>query len=121
MAIVLNSKTYNAVGFNANGQSVFKETSSGVPAGFSYLTSKVGVGSGKGDTSVKWNLSLPIVATTDSACACSGGLLRTDYVRIESTFGSGTPLAERTDVLARLRDLVLTPEFENSFLGLTQP
>lgn len=120
MSIVLNSKTYNSVGFNANGQSVYKETSAGVPSGFSYLTNKVNTGTGKTDSTVKWNLSLPVIATADSACSCTGSLLRTDYIRVEATFGASSPLAERTDLLARLRALVLTPEFENSFLSLTQ-
>lgn len=121
MSIVLNSKTYNSIGFNANGQSVFKETSAGVAAGFSYLTSKVSTSTGKADSTVKWNLSMPIVATVDSSCSCAGSVLRTDYIRVEASFGSGSPAVERTDALARLRALVLTTEFENSFLSLNQP
>lgn len=60
MSIVLNGKTYNSIGFNANQQSVFKETSAGIASGFSYLTSKVGTGTGKSDSTVKWNLSMPM-------------------------------------------------------------
>ena len=37
MAITLNSKTYNFIGFDRNGVSIYQETSAGVPTGYSYL------------------------------------------------------------------------------------
>lgn len=119
--IVLNSKTYSGIGFNQNGQSVFKETSAGVPSGFSYLTEKTSTGTGKSDSTVKWNLSVPVIATADSDCACSGDVLRTAYLRLEVSFAAGSSLVERTDVLDRLQDLVLTTQFIASLTNLDQP
>jgi hypothetical protein len=119
--IVLNSKTYAGIGFNQNGQSVFKETSAGVPSGFSYLTEKTSTGTGKSDSTVKWNLSLPVVATVDSDCSCAGEVLRTAYVRLEISFAASSTAAERTDVLDRLQDLVLTSQFIGSLTNLDQP
>lgn len=118
--IVLNSKTYAGIGFNQNGQSVFKESSAGIPSGFSYLTDKVNTGTGKSDTSVKWNLSVPVIATEDTDCSCAGDTLRTSYIRIEVSVGAGSSAAERTDLLARIRDLVGTTQFGGSITALDQ-
>lgn len=118
--IVLNSKTYAGIGFNQNGQSVFKETSAGVPSGFSYLTDKVTTGTGKSDTSVKWNLSVPVIATVDTDCSCAGDPLRTYYVRIEVSIPAGSSAVERTDLLTRIQALVATSQFEGSIEDLNQ-
>jgi hypothetical protein len=120
MSITLNSKTYNGIGFNSNGQSVFNETSAGVPSGFSYLTDKVNAGTGKTDSTVKWNLSIPVIATVDSECACAGGVLRTYYVQVGVTIPAGSTAAERADLLKRIQDLVLTTQFAGSINNLVQ-
>lgn len=121
MPITLNSKVYDNVGFNPQGQFVYSEKSAGVPSGFSYLTAKVNTGTGKSDSVVKWNLSIPIVATTDSSCACIGGVLRTYYVRMEITEPAGATAAERTDVRARIASLIAATQFIGSVVDLTQP
>lgn len=121
MSITLNTKVYNPVGFNQNGQFVYSETSGGTPSSFSYLTAKVVTGTGKADSTVKWNLSLPTVATTDSDCSCAGTVLRTDYVRIEFTEPAGITAAERTDLWTRVKDLVSVAEFQAAVKDLTQP
>lgn len=121
MPITLNSKIYDNVGFNQNGQFVYSEKSSGVPSGFSYLTAKVNTGTGKTDSTVKWNLSIPVVATTDSDCACSGDVQRNYYVRLEITEPAGSTSAERADVLARIASLVGATQFTASVTSLVQP
>lgn len=121
MPITLNSKTYDNVGFNPNGQFVYSEKSGGVPSSFSYLTAKANSGTGRSDSVVKWNLSLPIVATDDSACACDGNVLRTYYVRMEVTIPSGSSAAERADLLARLQELTSATQFTASITSLAQP
>lgn len=121
MSISLNSKTYNDVGFNQNGQFVYSEKSSGVPSGFSYLTAKANTGTGKSDSTVKWNLSIPIISATDTDCSCAGEVLRSYYTRIEMTLPAGSSAAERTDLLARIQDLVQTAEFAASVTSLAQP
>ena len=121
MSITLNSKVYDNVGFNQNGQFVYAEKSAGVPSGFSYLTGKVNTGTGKSDSTVKWNLSIPIVATTDSDCACSGDVLRQYYAKIEVTEPAGSTSAERADVRARIASLVAATQWVDSVEDLTQP
>lgn len=119
--IDLNGKSYTWVGYNQNGQGVFSDRSGGVPSSFSYLTSKVNVGTGKTDSSVKWNLSIPIVTTTDSACACPGDILRTYYVRMEIVEPAGASAAERLDLGERIKDLTASAEFQASVVNLVQP
>lgn len=120
MSIVLNSKTYNPIGYDQNAVSVFIEQSSGVPAGFSRLTDKVNAGNSKSDGSVKWKMTIPVIATEDSSCACSGEALRTYYVSIDVSVPSGSLKAERDDVLARITDLVATTQFASSISSLVQ-
>lgn len=121
MAIVLNTKSYAFAGFNTNQQSVYRETGAAYPSGFSYLTSKVNVGTGTRASNSKWNLSIPHVATASTACSCEGSVLGTDYVRVESEFSPSTSAADRLDAWTRLRDLVASPEFKATMTGLTQP
>lgn len=121
MSITLNSKVYDNVGFNQNGQFVYSEKSAGVPSGFSYLTAKVSTGTGKSDSSVKWNLSIPIVATADSECTCAGDVLRNYYVKIDITEPAGSTAAERLDVRARIASLIAAAQFVDSVEDLTQP
>lgn len=120
MSITLNTKIYSFTGFNQNGQSVYKETSGGIPSSFSYLTDKVNTGTGKSDSTVKWNLSIPVTVTEDSSCACTGDVLRTNYVKVDVSIGAGSPLSERTDLWTRLRDLIASPEFKASVENLVQ-
>lgn len=121
MAITLNTKAYAFAGFNSNSQSVYKYTGGGLPSSFSYLTSRVTTGTGGKESVGRWNLSIPHVATEASACACPGGVLGTDYLRIEASVSAVTTAAERTDLWTRIRDLVASAEFKASIEGLTQP
>lgn len=121
MAIVLNSKTYNAIGFDRNGVMQYVESSAGVPSGFSKLTAHVNLNGAKEASSVKWKCAIPIVATEDSACSCTGGLLRTYYVSIEVTEPPGSTAAERLDVRARIASLIGVTQFVDSIEDLTQP
>lgn len=122
MAIVLNSKTYNFIGFDRNGVSVYKETSSGTPTGYSYLTCAVIEGANKQPIKVRWRLTMPVVATVDSSCGCVGSVLRTFYFdegRVEIPRSSIQ--AERDDFQARITALTNTTEYKNSVKSLVQP
>lgn len=117
--ITLNAKAYIWSGFNPNQFGTWRYTGDGVSAGFSYLTSKVE--STKKGSTVRWNLAVPKVATEATSCTCPGGLLGTNYVRINADFWAGATTADRDDVLKQIRSLVLTNEFGNALLNLTQP
>lgn len=116
----LNTKVYSSTGFNQQGQSVYKNTASSLPSGFSYLTTSVKTGTGDRASVVRYNLSVPHVATEASACACPGGVIGTDYVRIETQLSSQTSATDRADLYLRLKDLVLSAEFEAAIENLTQ-
>lgn len=123
MSIVLNSKTYNFAGFDQNGVSIYKETSSGVPGGFSYLTCRVSTpATDKADSKVMWRLTMPILAAADSSCSCEGAVLRTyRFDDGKVTIPSGSLAAERADFLARIQALVDTTQYAASINSLVQP
>lgn len=117
----LNSKDYAFAGFNNAGQSVYRESAGGVPTSFSYLTNKVTTRGAKANSEDRWHLSVPHVADSASACACEGDITGTDYVRIDVSLSPTTSATQRTDILMRIQDLVLTSQFVNSVTGLIQP
>lgn len=118
--ITLNTKAYEGVGFNAQGQTVFKNTTSSYPSGFSYLTNSVKTGTGTASSVIRWNLSVPRVSTEASACACPGTVVGTEYTRIEVSFPSTCTAAERADEYLRILDLVKTLQFKATIESLTQ-
>lgn len=121
MSILLNSKTYDGFGFDPNAVYQYVERSGGTPSSFSKLTAKVSYTGNGGNTPVKWKLAIPVVATTDTECSCAGATLRTYYVTVDVTVPAGSTAAERTDLLARLQDLMNSTQFETSITALTQP
>lgn len=127
MAITLNSVVYNWVGFDPTGTSRWTATAGGLATSFANLTARVTIGGFEGSSKTarmsksKWRLVTPVIATEDSDCSCAGTVLRTAYVDISADFHPTSTLAERTDMLARLRALVLTTQFGDSYLNLTQP
>lgn len=120
MTISLNDVAYSFAGFlapNSISQYIAYASSTGTPAGMSVLTNKID----RGETvKVRWKLHVPIVATSDSDCACVGQVLRDPIVDIVFTIPQGSLGTERTDVLERIQDLVLTPEFAASVVNLVQ-
>lgn len=121
MPITLDGLVFDNVGFNQNGQFVYSEKSAGTPSGFQYLTTKVNTGTGKADSVVKFNLSMPIVATVDSDCACAGDVLRTYYAKIELVIPSGSTAAERVNFDDEIQSLVLTTQWIAAVETLVQP
>lgn len=121
MSITLNSKVYNFAGFDTQSVSNYANRDSGVPSGFSKLTSRVDDGSASSNTKVRWKLKVPVIATESSECACEGALLRDYIADIVVTVPPGSTLAERTDLEARIVDLVASPEFSGSIINLIQP
>ncbi|DAD52430.1 TPA_asm: coat protein [ssRNA phage SRR5466725_19] len=122
MAITLNSKTYNFIGFDRNGTSVYQETSGGFPTSFSYLTCRVFPSSAKGPAKVRWRLTMPVVAPADTGFTQAGTILRTftyDEGRIDVPGDSAS--AERTDFSARITGLAANAQYLASITALTQP
>lgn len=121
MSIVLNSKTYNWSGWTPQGASSFIETSGGVPNSFSPLTAQVTLNESKTANRISWKLKVPYVVTEDSSCGCLGDVIDEDIVDIVVRPSRKRSAAGRTDLLARIRDLVDTSQFGNSITSLTTP
>ena len=122
MAITLNSKTYNFIGFDRNGVSIYQESSAGVPSGFGYLTCRVIPASGQQPAKVRWRLTMPVVATEDSACSCDGSVLRTyEYDEGKVNVPSSSTSTERTDFATRVKELLATTQYQASVTSLVQP
>lgn len=122
MAISLNSKTYNFIGFDRNGVSIYQETSGGFPTSFSYLTCRVIPANGKSPAKSRWRLTMPVVAAADTGFTAAGTLQRTyayDEGRVDIP-ADGTS-AERTDFAARVTALAAHAQYIASITTLTQP
>lgn len=107
-SITLNAVVYDPAGA-PKGKPVWVNRTGGVLNSFSDVTqtfvSNVG---GKKLTKASFVLEVPIVATTDSTCSCSGTLLRMSRVYIEFSMDPGATAAERTDLYLRAKDLIST-------------
>ena len=122
MAISLNSKTYNFIGYDRNGTTVYQETSGGFPTSFSYLTCRLFPAADKKPAKVRWRLTMPVVAPADTGFTAAGTLQRSytwDEGRADIP-GDGTS-AERTDFAARVLALTGTTQYIASLTSLVQP
>lgn len=116
--IVLNSLNYVGTGI-LNGVSMFWEKSKGIVNAFSSLSARINFN--KDNTNVLWKLIVPITQADDSACGCAGEVVRTTYVDIAVRLGRAATATERADVLARVQNLVASPQFAASISSLTLP
>lgn len=126
MSITLNSVVYNWVGFDPSGASRWTATAGGLATSFSNLTERVTIGSFEGSAKTprmsksQWRINIPIVATEVSGNVAVGDVLRTAYFNTTIEFHPTSTSAERADMLARIRALVLTTDFGNSITNLAQ-
>lgn len=118
--LTLNTKTYSGSGF-VNGLVSWIERSGGIAAAFSVVRSSLRMDpESKGKVRIKWDLDMPIVAAEGSECACPGDVLRKADVTVSIRLDKGLTLAERTDFMERLEDLVQTTQFRASVISLEQ-
>lgn len=116
--IVLNSLNYVGTGI-LNGVSHFWERAAGLVNAFSQLTARVNFNTTK--TNVAWKLTIPVVKEDDSACGCTGEVVRTTIVDIVARFDRSATSTERLDTLDRIQDLVASSHFVNSITNLDLP
>lgn len=110
-ALTLNTKTY-APGGMRNNAAVWVERSGGVSNSFSTLTQS-SKDAGVGPVSrVTAKLVIPIVATADSTCSCTGAMLRSTTFNLEALLPAGGSVAERTDAYLRLKDYIASDAFK---------
>jgi hypothetical protein len=116
--ITLNTKVYAFGGSNSD-TATWVDRSAGVGGGFSVVTEKFDSTPQKGAVQrMLFNLSLPVVSATDTACACAGDVLRTSSVQISIWVPQNSTLAERTDFYLRIKDLVASTPFINGVENL---
>lgn len=109
-AVTLNSVVYTPAGTN-NGISTWADRSGGVSASFSFLTQSLKTTTstaGTSRTKVEYRLAVPIVAASDSECACAGSLQKTSSIDFLFLLDGNSTLAERTDLYLRAKDLIAT-------------
>lgn len=107
--ITLNTKVFSPDSNNV-GTAVYKNRESGTVAGFKTATAKVisDSSSGKAVSRVRLSLKLPVVASEGSTCNCAGDLLHTNQCVVEFIMSNASSTAERTDLLASIRDYLAT-------------
>lgn len=118
MAITLNTKVYNWANWTPTGLSRYFNAGT-TPAAAGNLT--FGSKASSKQISDSCTLSLPVLAASDSSCACEGEVLRNQFLTIKHDTSPMTTLTERTDMYLRLKDLVLTAQFEAWFKYGTLP
>lgn len=104
-AVTLNTKVYNPSGSN-NGLVVWTERSGGVGTSFSLLTQSYKENQGGLKlTEANYKLDVPIVATADSTCSCTGAVLRRGTAQLIFKLAPDMTPTERTDLYLRVKDL----------------
>lgn len=116
--VTLNSIVYHPAG-TTNGISSWVDRSGGVSLSFSNLTQGFQVNSGARKlTKVTFRLSIPVVATSDSTCACTGSLLRTSSAQIDFWVDPAATASERADLVARVKDLAASTVVDDAVSDL---
>jgi hypothetical protein len=117
-SITLNTKVYTPRG-TSNGISTWVlagDTSFG--GGLSSVTESVRGPLDSGVSRVRWVVAIPKLATSDSACSCTGADLGQGKADITITVPSSFTAAERQDFVDRLQALVALSVFDTSVANL---
>lgn len=114
--IVLNTLTFNGDGYIAPGVVQWTYRGGGVYAGFQTL--RASAASSDKKIRPKWDLHMPVVATEDSACACTGTVLRSADATISVRLDPGLTPVERTAFADELKDLVASSQFRDTLINL---
>ena len=117
-AVTLNTVVYDPAGSD-NGIVLWFNRAGGLLNSFSRLTQRFlsGVG-GLKLTKVSYKVEVPIVATADGTCSCSGEQLRMSMAEITFSLSPTSTLAERTDLYLRVKDLIATDLVKNGVENL---
>lgn len=105
-SLTLNTVVYDPDGA-PNGQVTWTNRSGGILNSFSNVTQMFNTSVGGAKlTKMSYRISVPVVASTDTTCSCTGTLLRTSTAAISFSLAPDASLAERTDLYLRLKDLL---------------
>lgn len=119
-SITLNSKVYSPDTISA-GTAVWKNRESGTVNGFKTATAKLTSDSSasKAVSRVRLSLRLPVVASEDSTCVCTGDVLHTNQVSVDFVLSNASTIAERTDLLTGVKDYLATATVADLVNNLT--
>lgn len=106
--IVLDGNNYVGNGIT-NGVNLWQDRSAGIVAGFSDLTASVNITKTK--VNVLSKIRAPILQEVDSACACEGSVLRTNYLDVNVRFDASATEAERDTMWKMAKDWVNSAQF----------
>lgn len=112
----LNTKAYNFQGFIGDTES-WGHIGSGVFIGRAILKHVIALVNKGAAIRQNWNLKVPVVAESDSACACAGTPLYENTVSVTSHFSTKSTTADRQDILDQLDDLIADADFRASFVN----
>lgn len=123
-SVTLNSVVY-APGGSDKGTVTWVNRDGGVLNSFSTLRQNYQDGNGAATsgsasaaTKVVFRLAVPVVATQDSTCACTGKLLKSSTVQISVWMDPALTAAERADIAARAKDLAASAVFTAAVASL---
>lgn len=116
-AVTLNTVVYSPAG-SSNGTARWVNRSAGVSSGFSVLTENVKDPVTGSQVKISFGLDVPVVATTDDACACTGQQLRSATVNISVWEATTSTATERADIWQRIVDLVNSTPFSDAVKNL---
>lgn len=117
--ITLNTKVYVGQGV-VNALATYLNSATGIFSGFAWVKARVNSSDPK-YIRVKWNGSQPVIAASDSSCACTGEVLRFSDFDITVRCGRMSTTTERTDLALTIKDLTATTEFQDSIINYKQP
>ncbi len=119
--LTLNTVTYTYAS-DVAGVITWLATAGGIPTGFSPVTLALRNPAKFGSPyRLDLRMALPVVATADSACSCTGAVLRSENVRIIAEIPDSGTTAERTDFGLRVKDLVANAQVQAALASLTRP
>lgn len=116
--VTLNTVVYSSSG-QQNGVVLWFSRAGGVLNSFSKLAQRYAqaVG-GLKLTKISYKVEVPVVATADTTCSCTGAVLRTSMATIEFSLAPDATLAERTDLYLRVKDLVASTVLQGAVKDL---
>lgn len=120
-AITLNTVVYSPAGA-PKGVPLWQYRGGGVLDSFSNLTINFLTAQGKKLlTMVTSRVTVPVVATADSTCACTGSLQRVSSGQVSYWLDPGATAAERLDLFNRVKDLAASAVMQAAVSDLDPP
>lgn len=116
--VTLNTHAYNPRGVSG-GIASWVDSSNSNGSGVNRLTESVRGPNGSGITRVRFQLSLPLLATADTACACAGSVLGTASASVDVLIPGSFQVADRENLQKQITDLAASTEFIDAVKNLT--